>query len=124
MVDDDSDIRQYLEDRLRAKGYDVRSESDGLRALEAICRETFSGMILDIGLPSIGGMELLRRIRRKDQQVPIVMVTASGARDTAVQAIGSGAQAYLLKPFHADELEQVVNTWFGAAEPASREAAE
>ncbi|HMU54401.1 MAG TPA: response regulator [Nitrospira sp.] len=118
VVDDDSDIRQYLEDRLRAKGYEVRSESDGLQAMEAVCRETFSGMILDIGLPSIDGMELLKRIRQRDQRVPIVMVTASGARDTAVRAIGMGAQAYLLKPFHAGELEQVVNTWFGTAESA------
>jgi len=116
VVDDDPDIRQYLEDRLRAKGYEVRSESDGLQAMEAVCTETFSGMILDIGLPSIDGMELLKRIRQRDQQVPIVMVTASGAR--AVRAIGMGAQAYLLKPFHAGELEQVVNTWFGVVEPA------
>ncbi|HJT20914.1 MAG TPA: ATP-binding protein [Nitrospira sp.] len=114
IVDDDPDIRQLLEDRLTAKGFRIQSENDGLRALDAARAESFSGMILDIGIPSLDGMELLKRIREKDHRTPIVMVTASGARDAAVRAIGMGAQAYLLKPFDAAELEQVVDTWFGA----------
>ncbi|HEU4685745.1 MAG TPA: ATP-binding protein, partial [Nitrospira sp.] len=122
VVDDDADIRQLFEDRLRARGHQVRGESDGLRALEAVQTEPFAGVILDIGIPSLDGMEVLKRIRQKDHQTPIVMVTASGARDIAVRAIGMGAQAYLLKPFDADELEQVVETWFGAAEAAERGA--
>ncbi|HEY6083752.1 MAG TPA: response regulator [Nitrospira sp.] len=120
VVDDDPDIRQLLEDRLRAKGYEVQMESDGLRALEAVHANTFSGLILDIGIPSIDGMEVLKRIRQRDQQIPIVMVTASGAKDSAVRAIGMGAQAYLLKPFDANELEQVADAWFGAAQTVDR----
>ena len=120
VVDDDPDIRQLLEDRLKAKGYPVKCEGDGLRALEAVRAESFSGMILDIGIPSIDGMEVLKRIRQKDHQIPIVMVTASGAKDAAVRAIGMGAQAYLLKPFDADELEQVVDTWFGVVDTVDR----
>jgi DNA-binding response OmpR family regulator len=77
-------------------------------------------MILDIGIPSIDGMEVLKRIRQKDHQLPIVMVTASGAKESAVRAIGMGAQAYLLKPFDAGELDQVVNTWFGASGAVGR----
>jgi DNA-binding response OmpR family regulator len=69
-------------------------------------------MILDIGIPSPDGMEVLKQIRQKDQQTPIIMVTASGAKEAAVRAIGVGAQAYLLKPFDADELLQVVESWF------------
>jgi len=122
VVDDDPDIRQLLEDRLSSKGYQVRSESDGLRALEAVRKEDFSGMILDIGIPSIDGMEVLKLIRQKDQQIPIIMVTASGAKDSAIRAIGMGAQAYLLKPFEAEELQQVVNTWFGAVKTVDRRA--
>lgn len=122
VVDDDADIRQLLEDRLRAKGYEVRMESDGLRAVEAVRDQSFSGMILDIGIPSIDGMEVLKRIRQRDQQIPIVMVTASGGKDSAIRAIGMGAQAYLLKPFDAGELEQVVDAWFGAVETVDRGA--
>jgi DNA-binding response OmpR family regulator len=122
VVDDDADIRQLLEDRLRAKGYEVRMESDGLRAVDAVRDELFSGMILDIGIPSIDGMEVLKRIRQKDHRIPIIMVTASGAKDSAIRAIGMGAQAYLLKPFEAGELDQVVDAWFGAVETVDRGA--
>ena len=112
VVDDDNDIRQLLVDRLRAKGYEVRAEADGKQALEAVRAERYSGMMLDIGLPSIDGMEVLRQIRQTDQQLPIIMMTASGAKEFAVRAIGFGAQAYLLKPFDVDELQQIVESWF------------
>lgn len=120
VVDDDPDIRQMLEDRLCASGYQVRTESDGLRALERVRAEAFSGLILDVGIPSLDGMEVLRRIRQKDQHLPIVMVTASGARETAVRAISMGAQAYLLKPFDAAELQRVIDAWFRAAEQTEK----
>jgi signal transduction histidine kinase len=112
VVDDDKDIRQLLVDRLRAKGYEVHAEADGVQALEAVRAERYSGMMLDIGLPSIDGMEVLRQIRQTDQQLPIIMMTASGAKESAVRAIGVGAQAYLLKPFDVDELQQIVESWF------------
>ncbi|WP_455243985.1 ATP-binding protein [Petrachloros mirabilis] len=112
VVDDDSDIRELLKDRLGAMGYEVQTEADGLPALEAFRSGLFSGMILDIGLPSLDGMEVLSRIRQEDQRVPIVVVTASEAKENAVRAIGKGAQAYLLKPFDVDELQRVVESWF------------
>ncbi len=83
-------------------------------------------MILDIGLPSMDGLEVLRQIRRWDQQTPIVMVTASGSKDLAVRAIGMGAQAYLLKPFDTDELQRIADYWFRPLErpPAESSASE
>jgi CheY-like chemotaxis protein len=85
VVDDDPDIRQLFQDCLQAKGYRVQSAVDGVRALEAVRSETFEGMILDIGVPSMDGMDVLRQIRRWDQQIPIVMVTASGSKELAVR---------------------------------------
>ena len=112
VVDDDPDIRQVLQDCFRGKGYRVQAVVDGPRALEAARADTFQGIILDIGLPLMDGMEVLRQIRRWDQQTPIVMVTASGSKDLAVRAIGMGAQAYLLKPFDVDELQRIAEHWF------------
>jgi signal transduction histidine kinase/CheY-like chemotaxis protein len=123
VVDDDPDIRQLLQDRLRAKGYRVQSAADGVRALEAVRSETFEGMILDIGIPSLDGMDVLRQIRVWDQQIPIVIVTASGAKELAVRAIGMGAQAYMLKPFDVDELQRVADYWFRPVERPSSESA-
>jgi DNA-binding response OmpR family regulator len=72
-------------------------------------------MILDIGIPSLDGMEVLKQIRQQDHEMTIIMVTASGAKETAVRAIGLGAQAYLLKPFDADELRRVMESSFRTA---------
>jgi DNA-binding response OmpR family regulator len=69
-------------------------------------------MILNIGIPPMDGMDVLQQIRRLDQQIPIVMVAASGAKESAVRAIGMGAQAYLLKPFDIAELQRVADYWF------------
>lgn len=112
VADDDPDIRQMLGDRLRARGYHVRMETDGRAALEAARSQAFAGLILDIGIPSLDGMEVLRQIRERDQQMPIIMITASGAKEAAIRAIGMGAQAYLLKPFEGEEFQQAVDAWF------------
>ena len=104
---------------MRAKGYRVQSAVDGVRALEAVRAETFEGMILDIGIPSMDGMDVLRQIRKWDQQIPIVMVTASGSKELAVRAISMGAQAYLLKPFDVEELQRIVDYWFRPLERPS-----
>jgi signal transduction histidine kinase len=112
VVDDDKDIRELLEDRLGAMGYVVETETDGLRALKAVASGRFAGMILDIGIPSLDGMEVLKQIRQSDEQLPIIMVTASGAKDTAIKAISFGAQAYLLKPFDVLELDEVIASCF------------
>jgi signal transduction histidine kinase/ActR/RegA family two-component response regulator len=123
VVEDDLDIRQLIQDRLRALGYRVQSVVDGVRALEAVRVETFEGMILDMSISSMDGLDVLRQIRRSDQQLPIVMVTASGAKESAVRAIGMGAQAYMLKPFDVDELERVADYWFRPMDRLSSESA-
>lgn len=115
VVDDDKDIRELFEDRLRSMGYLVETETDGLRALKAVGSGRFAGAILDIGIPSIDGMEVLKQIRQYDEHLPIIMVTASGAKDTAIKAISLGAQAYLLKPFDVEELERVMQSCFRTA---------
>src|SRR6185295_5358931 len=122
VVEDDPDIRQFLQDCLQAKGYRVQTAVDGIHALDAVHAETFEGMILDIGIPSVDGMEVLQKIRRWDQQIPIVMVTASDSKESAVRAISMGAQAYMLKPFDIDELQRVADYWFRPLKRVSSES--
>lgn len=112
VADDDADICQLLHDRLKAKGFHVQVAADGIRALEAVHAGSFSGLILDIGIPFMDGLDVLRQIRTWNQQLPIVMVTASGSKDLAIRAISMGAQAYLLKPFDVEELQRVMDHWF------------
>jgi signal transduction histidine kinase len=115
VVDDDTDIQQLLLDRLRANGYQTFSALDGQEALEALRAQEFHGMILDIGIGQIDGLEVLRRIRQTNQQLPIIMITASGSQELAVRAIEMGAQAYLLKPFDSVALQQAMDRWFHGA---------
>lgn len=122
VVEDDPEIRQFLQDRLRAMGYRVQSAFDGVQAVEVMRGERFQGMILDVGIPSMDGMDVLRQIRTWDQQVPIVMVAESDAKESAVRAIGVGAQAYMLKPFDVDELQRVADYWFRTFERPSSES--
>ncbi|MBK9306320.1 MAG: response regulator [Nitrospira sp.] len=115
VVDDDTDIQQLLLDRLRARGYQTFSAANGHQALEALRSQEFHGLILDIGIGQIDGLEVLRRIRKTNQQLPIIMITASGSQELAVKAIEMGAQAYLLKPFDAVALQQSMDRWFHGA---------
>ena len=69
------------------------------------------------------GWTCFGKLRRWDQQIPIVMVTASGSKELAVRAIGMGAQAYMLKPFDVDELQRVADYWFRPFERSSSESA-
>lgn len=119
LVDDDPDIRELLTDRLSADGYEVTTAPDGREAVARLERERFDGLILDIGLPHIDGLGVLSDIRRRQQQLPVIMITAATGQDRALQALEAGAQAYLLKPLDAQDFKQVVDRWFrGSTEQA------
>jgi signal transduction histidine kinase/CheY-like chemotaxis protein len=113
VVDDDPDILQVMADRLESYGYRVQTATDGRKALEAFRQHPFDGIVLDIGIPEIDGLEVLQQIRESHSTIPVVMVTASGSKERAVQAVAMGAQAYLLKPFDTARLKDVVERWFG-----------
>jgi CheY-like chemotaxis protein len=113
VIDDDPDIREFIADRLGSLGYVVDTAVDGATALHALTSAFIDGMILDIGIPEIDGLEVLRRVRERDATLPIIMITASGAKERAIRAVNMGAQAYLLKPFDGDTLKDTVRQWFG-----------
>ncbi len=115
VADDDPDIRQFLMDRLGSYGYNIQTAVNGGQALEALRLESFDGMMLDIGMPELDGLEVLRQVRERDPKLPIIMVTASGSKERAIQAVNMGAQAYVLKPFDAESLKEAVQRCFGSA---------
>lgn len=112
IVDDDPDIRQVLLDRLESYGYAVNTAGNGREALELLKRQRFDGMLLDIHMPEIDGMEVLRRTREDHPALPVVMISASAPQSQAVKARDAGARDYLLKPIYPEALLQVVRRWF------------
>jgi signal transduction histidine kinase len=115
IVDDDADILQILEDRLVSYGYLVEKAMDGRTALEAFQHRQYHGVLLDIGIPELDGLGVLQKMRETGASTPVVMITASGSKERAVQAVEMGAQAYLLKPFDSVRLKEVVEQCFGKA---------
>ena len=105
IADDEKNMRWVLGQALQAEGYEVIEASDGKEALSAIAEQAPDIMVLDHKMPAPDGMEVLRRIRAKGQSFPIIMLTAHGNVQTAVEAMKAGASEYLTKPFDLEELK-------------------
>ncbi len=108
IVDDDAASRRLLEVRLRALGCEVAMAADGREALAAVQQEPPALMLLDLEMPRLGGMDLLRSLRKEGMDFPVIVVTAHGSIGTAVEAMKEGAYDFLPKPFDPRHLEIVV----------------
>jgi len=108
IVDDDAASRELLEVRLRALKCEVAMAADGREALSAIRREPPALVLLDLQMPRMGGLELLRTLRRDGTDLPVIVITAHGSIEGAVEAMKEGAYDFILKPFDPKHLEIVV----------------
>lgn len=111
VVDDEANVRKVLGALLAQQGYEVHAESDGQAALmrfRTAPMGTFDAVVTDLRMPNMTGMELLRALQQHDPALPVVMLTAHGSVDTAVEAVKSGAFDFLEKPFDRDQLDQVL----------------
>ncbi|MEO6163698.1 MAG: sigma-54 dependent transcriptional regulator [Candidatus Binatia bacterium] len=108
VVDDDPYIQEALKDRLESLGYQVMLASDGKQALEMIGQQTPQMAFLDIEMPGMKGLEVLNEIRRQEKDIPVVMITAYGTIDIAVEAMKEGAADFVAKPFKGSHIALVV----------------
>ncbi len=103
VVDDDSVLQRTLRINLRARGHEVIVAGAGEEALDEFHRELPDLVILDLGLPDLDGVEVLRRIRKRSA-VPVIVLSARQQADDKVEALDEGADDYVSKPFNIDEL--------------------
>ena len=103
VVDDDETIRRTLRINLRARGYEVEEVATGRDALATLDDAPADLVILDLGLPGLDGVEVLRRLRARSR-VPVVVLSARQQSDDKVEALDEGADDYVTKPFGMDEL--------------------
>ena len=111
IVEDDPSLREALCDTLELAGYPVVAAKDGPAALEVLDREAISIVVSDVQMPDMDGHSLLKRIRSRNPELPVVLMTAYGTVQKAVDAMRSGAADYLLKPFDADVLVDMVGRY-------------
>jgi two-component system KDP operon response regulator KdpE len=103
VVDDEPPIRKLLRMGLTSQGYQVLEAPNGKTALELLAKKP-NLVILDLGLPDIDGLELLRRIRHRQENLPVVVLSSRGDEPGKVAALDLGADDYVTKPFGMDEL--------------------
>jgi two-component system response regulator MprA len=104
VVEDDPAVRGSLERSLRFEGYEVVSAADGQAALAAVAEHAPDAVLLDLGLPRLGGVEVCRRLRAAGDTTPVLMLTARDATSDRVAGLDVGADDYLPKPFALEEL--------------------
>jgi len=110
VVDDDPSAVELLQEFLTAKGYQVLTASNGAEALRKVKEERPHLVLLDVRMPKMDGLDVLRQLRAIDQTVGVIMVTAANEEETGRQAMALGAFDYITKPLDLPYLEQ--SLWY------------
>ena len=108
VLDDEKNIRLTVRRCLEGAGLSVDEALNGEEAFTLLAGKAYGLLLLDLKLPGMDGMEVLRRVRIEYQQLPVIIISAHGSIQTAVQAMKSGALDFLEKPFTPNDLRQVV----------------
>jgi DNA-binding NtrC family response regulator len=108
LIEDDPGILMTLRRVLTEEGYVVKVDKRGDSGLALAQQDFFDVVITDMKLPGLGGLELVRELHKGKPRLPIILMTAHGTTDTAIEATKSGAYDYLLKPFEMPELIELV----------------
>ena len=134
VVEDDADLQIALCETLALAGYSTETANEGVEALEILRRKTVDMVITDIQMPGMDGHELLKQIKTQWQDLPVMLMTAYGSIQMAVEAMRDGAVDYLSKPFEAEVLATMVSRYVGmrnddaetmvAEDPRSKELVE
>ncbi|WP_268800982.1 response regulator [Pseudomonas huanghezhanensis] len=105
LIEDDVALGEGIHQALSREGYTVDWLKDGTSALHALLSETFDVAILDLGLPRMDGLEVMRRMRESGSTLPVLILTARDATEDRIAGLDAGADDYLVKPFDLSELK-------------------
>jgi two-component system KDP operon response regulator KdpE len=104
VIDDEPAIRRFLRTSLSAQGYAVLEAEDGETGFAMLHRNAIDVLVLDLGLPGMGGLEVLKRLREEGSSVPVIVLSSRTDESGKVAALDIGADDYVTKPFGVDEL--------------------
>ncbi len=108
VVDDEEIMRSSLSDWLMEDGYDVLAVEDGFQALERVKQEEWDLAVVDLKMPKMDGLEVLKKMNKIKPKLPVIIITAYATIDSAVMAIKEGAADYIVKPFNPEEISIVI----------------
>jgi len=123
IIDDEPSIRKVLAAHLTHDGYEVETAKDGGEGISKIDTAQFHAVVTDLKMPNIGGLEVLHWASRNHPGLPVIIITAHGTVDTAVEAIKLGAHDYVTKPFDRDELKLIIRKAVQTEEASARNLA-
>ena len=110
LVEDEPSLRESVAKKLHRAGYETDDCGDGETALEMLAAERYDLVLLDLNLPRVDGMTVLRTLRRTDLETPVLILSARSEIADKVEGLDAGANDYLAKPFHLAELEARVRS--------------
>ena len=105
LIEDEPTLRESVAKKLRRSGYETDDCGDGETALELLAAERYDLVLLDLNLPKVNGMTVLRTLRKTDLETPVLILSARSEISDKVEGLDAGANDYLAKPFHLAELE-------------------
>ncbi len=108
VVDDETGMREFLKIMLEKMGYQAEAADSGETAIQRLEQGRFNLVICDLKMPRVSGMEVLRRSKEINPEAPVIMITAFGSAESAVEAMKLGAYDYISKPFKVDEIQLVI----------------
>ncbi len=107
IVDNDEGLTHFLTRLFARQGYEVHARADGEAALQLLAAEAFDLILLDYMMPGLNGLETLTAMKQAQVKTPVIIMTAHGTTETAIEAMRIGAYDYLLKPFDSEELKRI-----------------
>ena len=109
IIDDDDGLNHFLGRFFKRKGYAVTACPNGQSALETLTHQDFDLILLDYKMPGLNGLDVLKKIKSAQLKTPVILMTAYGNTDTAIEAMKRGAYDYLVKPFERNELSRIAS---------------
>ncbi|MGB4497206.1 MAG: response regulator transcription factor [Methylococcaceae bacterium] len=116
LIEDDSILNETIADYLTLKGNEVTNLEDGIDAINIIDKSNFQLYIIDINIPHINGLDIVKYIRNKDINTPIIMITASMELESFKSAYKNGCDDYIKKPFYLEELNIRISKLIGKSQ--------
>ncbi|MGV8078667.1 MAG: sigma-54-dependent transcriptional regulator [Syntrophales bacterium] len=120
VVDDDASMRDALSESLEICGFEVDTAEDGAVALKMFAEGKYDVVVTDMRMPRVGGMDVLREIKRRSPGTPVILATAYGTVNTAVEAMKEGASEFIMKPFTLDDLEFIIRNVLASHETTGK----